>query len=399
MTNGAQIRIIARREFTERARSRVFIFTLVGLSLLVVAGVFVASLIGGEEQPLALGVAGAQPDDIVTDIELAAAAIDRSVEITTYETTEAAVVAIEGGSVEAVLVDGTTIVSNRAPGGDVVAILTAAANAGVRRELAAELGITEQEVAAIVAPVAMEIEELDPEDPEEVARTVASFLTALVLLTTIMLFGQFVAMGIVEEKQNRVVEVVLAKVEPSSLMTGKVLGIGALGLVQVTALGLAAVVGLLLAPIDRSSLPSLTEIGVTAVLWLAVWFLLGYLVYSFLYATLGATLSRQEDMQSVAFIPALMILPAYFLVSFSLSSPGSNAVIQTASFVPIWAPILMPFRINTGDAAMWEVGVAVTLVILTTIVLVRVGARIYQGAALRTSSKVSLREAWQSADD
>ena len=399
MSDWTQIRIIASREFGERSRSRVFVFTLVGLSLLVVAGFFVASLIGGEEQPLALGVGGEQPDGVVLDVERAAAALDRSVTVSTFGSGEAVALAVETGDIEAGLVDGVTIVSNRSPGADVVAIFTSASNAAVRREIAADLGLTEEEVLAIVAPVAMEVVELDPEDPEEIARTVASFLTALVLLTTIMLFGQFVAMGIVEEKQNRVVEVVLSKVKTSSLMVGKVIGIGALGLVQVTALGLAAVVGLLLAPIDRSSLPSITEIGVTAVLWLAVWFLLGYLVYSFLYATLGATLSRQEDMQSVAFIPALMILPAYFLVSFSLSSPGSNAVIQTASFVPIWAPILMPFRINTGEAQMWEVAVSVVLVVLTTIVLVRVGARIYQGAALRTASKVSLRDAWRSASE
>jgi ABC-2 type transport system permease protein len=399
MSNWAQIGIIARREFVERSRSRVFVFSLLGLSVLVIAGFFVASSIGGEELPLQIGIGGNRPDGISEDIEAAAMAIDRPVVITSFGPSEAAVLAVEAGDVDAALVDGVTIVSNRAPGADVVAILTAAANAAVRREIAAELGLTEGEVTAIVAPVQMQVEELDPEDPEEIARTVASFLSAIVLLTTIMLFGQFVAMGIIEEKQNRVVEVVLSKVEAASMMVGKVIGIGALGLVQVGALGLAAVVGLMLAPIDRSSLPSITEIGVTAALWLAVWFLLGYLVYSFLYGTLGATLSRQEDMQSIAFIPALMILPAYFLVSFSLSSPGSNAVIRTASFVPIWSPILMPFRINTEDVEPWEVGVAVTLVVLTTVLLVRVGARVYRGAALRTSSKVSLRQAWRAADE
>jgi ABC-2 type transport system permease protein len=312
---------------------------------------------------------------------------------------EAARTAVESGDVAAVLVDGSTIVSNRTPGGDVVAIFTSAANAAVRREIADDLGLSEADVATIVVPVQVTVEELDPEDPEEVARSVASFVSAIVLLSTIMIFGQFVAMGIVEDKQNRVIEVILSKVKTTSLMLGKVLGIGALGLIQIATLGLAAVLGLALAPIPDVGVPDLTSIGVSAVLWLGLWFILGYLIYSLLYATLGATISRQEDMQSIAFIPALMILPAYFLVSFSLSNPGGSTLIRITSFVPIWSPILMPFRINTGDAALWEVLVAIVLVVVTAIVLVRVGARVYRGAALRTGSKVSLRQAWNSADE
>ena len=226
----------------------------------------------------------------------------------------------------------------------------------------------------------------------------ASFLAAIVLLTTIMMFGQFVAMGIVEEKQNRVVEIVLARARTTSLLIGKVLGIGALGLVQIASLGLAVMIGLAIAPLPID-VPDLTRIGVTAVIWLVVWFVLGYLVYSFLYATLGATLSRQEDMQSVAFIPALAILPAYFLVVVSASSEGgASAIVRIASYVPIWSPIVMPFRINTGDAQAWEVVLAIALAVVTVLALVRIGARIYRGAALRTGSRVSLREAWSLAE-
>jgi ABC-2 type transport system permease protein len=204
----------------------------------------------------------------------------------------------------------------------------------------------------------------------------------------------------VEEKQNRVVEVVLAKVRTTSLLIGKVLGIGALGLVQIAALGLAVVVGLTLVPLPDVGVPNLTSIGLSAVLWLAFWFILGYLVYSFLYATLGATISRQEDMQSVAFIPAMAILPAYFLISFTAGAGGEpTPLVTVASFVPLWSPIVMPFRINTGSVAPWEVAVAVALAIGAIAALVMIGARVYRGAALRTGAKVSLRDAWRSAAD
>lgn len=400
MKASQQVAIIARREFLQRARTRVFQFTLVGLSLLIVGAIFLVSLLSEESDPTPLGVDGNSPDGIVADIELVAASLDTEVAVIRYETVENATIAVENGVVTAALIDGDTIISNSEPSPTVTTILTAAANANARRQVAAELGLTDEDVALVVSPVAVSVVELDPnpEEPDEAARGVASFLAAVVLLTTIMMFGQFVAMGIVEEKQNRVVEVILSRVRTTSLLIGKVLGIGALGLLQVAALGISVVVGLVLAPLPDLGVPNLTSIGVSATVWLLVWFVLGYMVYSFMYATLGATISRLEDLQSVAFIPALAILPAYFLIVVSVSGENATSpIVRIASFVPLWSPIVMPFRINVGAAQPWEVLVSVVIVVITTVALVRVGARVYQGAALRTGGRVSLREAWRSA--
>ena len=91
-------------------------------------------------------------------------------------------------------------------------------------------------------------------------------------------------------------------------------------------------------------------------------------------------------------------MPAYFLVVVSAGDGGSSAIVRIASFVPIWSPIIMPFRINTGDAAAWEIAVAMVITALTVVVLVRIGARIYRGAALRAGARISLKEAWRSAE-
>lgn len=399
MKASRQIFLIARREFLERARSRVFLFTMLGLSLLVIGAIFAVSFIGSGDSIIPLGIGGDSPDGLAADIEVAASALDASVTVRDYPT-GGVERAIEQGDITAALVDGSTIVSNQTPSSTVVAIFTAAANSAVRREVSAELGLSDEEVAAIVAPVRVTVTELDPEEPEQIARGVASFLAAVVLLTTIMMFGQFVAMGIVEEKQNRVVEVILSRIRTTSLLIGKVIGIGLLGLVQILAIGVAVVLGLVLAPLPDLGVPGLTTIGVTAVVWLVFWFMMGYMVYSFIYATLGATISRQEDMQSIAFIPAIAILPAYFFVSFTASSAGDpSPVARLASYVPLWSPILMPYRINTGDATWWEVALAVALCVAAVAALVSVGSRVYRGAALRTGGKVSIREAWASAGE
>lgn len=398
MTERRQIAIISRREFLVRARSRVFIAAMGILAFVIIGGIFALSLINFDGGEIPLGVAGDSPQGISADVRAAAGSLDTDVTVSSYDTEQAAVAALEAGEIDAALVDGSTIVANSGPSLRIQTILTAAANASARREVAADLGITGGEVATLLSPVDVSIEELDPPDAGEQARAAASFLSAIVLLTTILMFGQFVAMGIVEEKQTRVVEVILAKVRTTSLLIGKVLGIGALGLVQIAAIGVAVVVGLTLAPLEDVGVPDLASIGVAAVLWLGLWFVLGYLVYSFMYATVGATISRQEDMQSVAFIPALSIMPAYFVVVFSASSGGEvTPLVRIASFVPLWSPIVMPFRINTGDAAVWEVIIAIVLAVATIAALVVIGARVYRGAALRTGAKVSLREAWNSA--
>jgi ABC-2 type transport system permease protein len=398
MNQRFQVWIIARREFTERSRSRVFRGVLVGLSLLIIGGIFGLSLIIGPSDATDLGIGGDSPQGLVDEIEGAADAVGVDVVVVEYTTKDDATAGVESGEVQAVLVDGHIIVSRSGASGSVMSILSSAAHVAVRREIASDLGLSEAEMMLVLAPVQIDVIQLEPEEPEEPnqeAKAVASFATALVLLTMIMMFGQFVAMGIVEEKQNRIVEVILSRTKASSLLVGKVLGIGTLGLVQISVLGAAALIGMMLAPLPELEGLNISSIGMTAVIWLIFWFILGYLMYSFMYATVGATISRQEDMQSVAFIPAISIMPAYLMMIVSIES-GPGPWVRIASMVPLWSPILMPFRINTGDAAGWEVAVAVLLVTLTITALVRIGSRVYRGAALRTGARVSLLDAWRS---
>jgi ABC-2 type transport system permease protein len=396
-----QIWIVAKREFTERARTKVFRLTLVGLSALVIGGMFAVSLLGGDAEPIPVGVVGDSPDRIVEDIEAVAVASGEEVTIVAFDTLDLAESAIESGTIEAVLIDGITVMSKSSPSRTVSSILATASQESARARVAAELGLSDADVAALVVPIEVDFVQLEPEEPAasgDEARQVASFLSSIVLLTTIMMFGQFVAMGIVEEKQNRIVEVILSRVTTSSLLIGKVLGIGALGLVQIAALSAATVIGLLIAPLPTLADLDITSIGITAIMSIIFWFVLGYLTYSFMYATLGATISRQEDMQSVSFIPAIAIMPAYFLMILALEG-GLSVWVRITSFVPLWSPIMMPFRINTGDVEVWEVALSVLIIVFTIIGMVRIGARVYRGAALRTGGRVSVLEAWRSGSE
>ena len=213
------------------------------------------------------------------------------------------------------------------------------------------------------------------------------------MFIAINMFGQFVLLGVMEEKSSRVVEVVLSRARPSEVLAGKVLGIGLLGLAELVALGAAALVTVRL--VDVPGLDALPSIGATAVVTMLAWFVLGYTFYAVLYAALGATVSRQEDVQGAAMLPTLLLLPGYFVGLVGLQDP-TNAWTHMFSLLPIWAPIVMPARIALGVAPWWEVGLSVALVVLSAWALIVLSGRIYAGAILRIGRKVPLRDAWRS---
>jgi len=224
---------------------------------------------------------------------------------------------------------------------------------------------------------------------------VAAFVGTLVLYVSILMFGQFVAMGTVEEKQNRVVEVILARVRPWQILVGKVAGIGLLGLVQLALLGGAAYVTASMAKLQDIDLAS---IGLPIIAGVFFWFILGYTFYAFLYAAVGSTVSRQEDLQGAMMLPIILILPGYFIALIAAESP--DALLPTlASMFPPWTPFVMPVRIAAGVAPHWEIAVAVVGTALASAALVWIGSRVYAGALLRTGGRVKLREAWRAAAD
>ncbi len=221
----------------------------------------------------------------------------------------------------------------------------------------------------------------------------AAFASVVILFVMVMAFGQFVGSAVVEEKQNRVAELVLAKVSTASMLTGKVLGVGGLGLVQLSLLGITYLFGLAAFGQDSAGL-DLFRLGWSSLAWLGLWFVIGYVMYSFVFATMGATVSRLEDLQSLTYVPSVLLLPAYAVAAMSLTGEP-NPLLAPFSLVPLWAPLLMPFRIVTGDAAWWEVLVALVGSVAFIGLLVWFGARVYRGAALRTGGRVGLREAYR----
>jgi ABC-2 type transport system permease protein len=200
--------------------------------------------------------------------------------------------------------------------------------------------------------------------------------------------------GVVEEKQSRVMEVVLSTVLPRDLLMGKVLGIGILGLVQ---LAVFVVAGLLAASFTQDfELPTTTP---GAALQLVLWFVLGYTLYSTALGVLGALASRMEEASNASTPVTMIAMVSYFVAIFAVLNDPRGIVAVVASFIPVSAPMVVPMRAALGAISPLEVGLAVVVTVAAIYALFVVGGRVYSGAALQTAGRMRLRDAWRSAGE
>lgn len=393
-----QIWLLARRDLVQRARSRAFVITLMLTVGTVIAIGPVLSLILGPAKPVVVGVTGPDTSAVTTAVEAAGAAAGLRFQLRAVTDEATGEGELRAGDLAVLVVTAangnrTTLVWKDTVDATTQATVAGAVEQVARSRAAAQLGIPPADVARLVAPEPPASRTLAPVDPQRGARVVAATLVAILLYMAIAIFGQFVLTGVMEEKSSRVVEVVLSRARPAEVLAGKVLGIGLLGLAEMAALGAAAMISARTVDIPGVSLPPL---GMTVVLPMLIWFVLGYTFYAVIYATMGSTVSRQEDAQGAAVLPSLLLLPGY-LIGLAGAHEPANPWIRLASILPTWSPVVMPTRIATGSVAWWEVALAVTLLVLSSAALIWIGGRIYSGALLRIGRKVRLRDAWRSA--
>jgi ABC-2 type transport system ATP-binding protein len=222
---------------------------------------------------------------------------------------------------------------------------------------------------------------------QEAAGVIVAIIGIGVLSGLLILFGQFVAQGVVEEKSSRVVELLLATMKPWQLLAGKIVGLGLLGLAQIVVIAVVGVAGAL--AFDLVDIPG--ELIGTAVS-VVLWFVLGYAFYAAIFAVAASLVSRQEDLAAVI-MPTTLVLVVAFIVGIQASASPDGALARITSYVPGLSPLVMPVRQAAGDVAVWEIALAVVLMLIAIALIVRVGGRVYAGALLRTGGRTKVREA------
>ncbi|WP_040797651.1 ABC transporter permease [Nocardia higoensis] len=267
------------------------------------------------------------------------------------------------------------------------AVLSEAIRAEVVTEVLNDYSVDRDAALADVAGLDISVVALDPPDPQRSERMSMAWVALLLLFTTVLTFGVYVAIGVVEEKSTRVAELLLATIRPIHLMWGKVLGIGASALLQVAVIGAAGlvagrVVGLI----------TLTGTAVSVFAATLVWALLGYLLFSLMYAAAGSLVSRQEEVQGVT-TPLMLLVMFCYGISIAAVGDPDGTIARVAGWVPPVSAFVMPVRTASGQVEPWEMAGSALVMLLACALVAWVAARVYTRSILHTGARLSWKAA------
>lgn len=224
-------------------------------------------------------------------------------------------------------------------------------------------------------------------------RIIMAFTLVGILCLTVLAYGTHVMSGVIEEKQSRIIEVLISSVRPFTLMLGKLVGVGLVGLTQYAVWAIAAVLLSSLAAAQSPLFGSLTLPGVSIslMIFFVVYFLLGYFLYATLYAMVGGVVSSDEDGQQMQFPLTTLILLAPVAASFVWRQPESTLAIIVSLF-PFFSPFAMFLRISLSEPPWWQVALSILLQIATILAAVWLTARFYRIGILMYGKRPTLVE-------
>lgn len=355
-TLGQSVWLVASREIIVRLRSRAFLISTGILLLISVASVVVGGIAGQNATLQKVAVVGTAAlvveqtqafDTITVDTQAAAEALVREGTVT------AAVVPVQGAGSP---LDVTVIALDSPP--------------------------TQVMTTLSVSPA---LQLLEPGTANGGLAYLVAIGFGLVFLMSAVTFGSTIAQSVVEEKQTRIVEILMSTISVRALLAGKVLGNSIMAFGQIVAIGLLVSLGM--AVTGQQAL--LGDVG-PAIIWFAVFFAFGFVLLAALYAATASLVSRQEDVGSATAPVMVLVMIPYFLVIFFNDNP---TVLAVMSFIPFSAPVGMPMRIFLDTALWWEPLVALAILLAATGVVIALGARIYANSLLRMGARVPLREA------
>lgn len=347
------VRLIAAREIQARVRSKAFVVSACILILMVVASIVVGGIVGkataGDTTPVA----------VVDGVSLPTS---KGLDVTEAPTVAAAERLVENGDV-----DAAVLPSDDPLGYKVVGLDDAP---------------TDVVQALSVSP---RIELLDPNAIPGGLIYIVALAFGVVYFASAVTFGQSIAQSVVEEKSTRVVEILMAAIPARALLAGKVLGNSVMAFAQIVAVAIAAAVTLAVTGQDNM----FTVLG-PSMLWFVGFFAIGFVLIASLFAAAAVLVSRQEDVGSVTTPVMMLVMIPYILIIVAYNNP---TILGVMSYVPFSAPIGMPMRIFLGTAEWWEPILSLVIVAVSVVLVVVIGARIYENALLRTGSRVKLAEA------
>lgn len=254
-----------------------------------------------------------------------------------------------------------------------------------------KLGLTESQLKSITPNFDYALEQTEEEKAN--GNVFAIMLLSIVLFYAIYFCAYQVSSSITTEKTSKIIETLVTSTSPKTIVLGKTIGIGVVGLLQLILLVGTALISAK-AFLDPELINSILDISaITPYLGIitVIYFILGYLAYALLYALTGSTVSKPEDIQSANGPVAMLAVIGFYLSYFTMMNPTSSLNVF-ASIFPISSPFCMPFRIMMGLASTTDVLISIAVLIITILVIAKVTIKIYSNAILNYGTKMGIKD-------
>lgn len=349
----ASVWLVSNREIMSRLRSKAFLISTGILLLLAVGSVVAGGLVSANPSTTSVAVVGAA-EAVVGDTP--------GLSTVPAENVAEAEALVRDGTVAAAVVPddsliGVSVIALDSAPGDVMGALS-------------------------VSPT---VELLEPAAQDGFLVYIVAIGFGLVFFMSALTFGSTIAQSVVEEKQTRVVEILMSTIPVRALLAGKVMGNSIMALAQIVAIAL--LVGLGMAVTGQRVL--LADLG-PAIGWFAVFFAFGFVMIAALFAATASMVARQEDVGTTTAPVTYLVMIPYILVLFFNDNP---LVMTIMSYVPFSAPVGMPVRVFLGTAEWWEPVLSLLILALTTAGVILFGSRIYRNSLLRMGGRVTYKQA------
>lgn len=251
----------------------------------------------------------------------------------------------------------------------------------------------------------------EEQDDDTIFLSFVGMILGIIIFVAIFSYGGYITRGVIEEKTNRIIEVIASSVKPIELLTGKMAGVGALAITQfgiwiLAFMGLSAIAGpvamSLMEPSQmagdmaavEAELPAifnLPSLETSLIIYFILFFILGYLLYSSLFAAIGSAADSDTDTQQLMMPITIPIMIAYFIMFHTWRSPDSVLSI-VSSIIPFFSPILMVTRIAITDVPFWQISLAIVLMMITFTGTMWLSSKIYKVGILSYGSTVGYKD-------
>jgi ABC-2 type transport system permease protein len=274
-----------------------------------------------------------------------------------------------------------------------------ALNDAIRSERLAEAKIDEARLKDINQKVDLETKQIDEKGSEKDSGSIfaASFIIGLMIYITLAIYGQAIMGAVVEEKDTRIAEILFSSAKPFELMMGKLVGVGLAALTQLTIWVLSAVV---LAGVGVSQMKSagmdfeIPNITPLMIIYFFIFFLLGFFIYSSIFALIGAMVTSVQEGGQFSLPPIMILLVGYYF-SFAVMRDPNSSLSFWVSIAPFFAPITMPVRILAETPPFWQIGLSILVNGLAIAGLVWLASRVYRVGMLMYGKRATLPEVWK----